>query len=318
MEEEWTEGNTPVFNKAVKEIVSRFFGEQVAEKVVNAVHSSSKDKYTAYRDNRLFTSSCYVLRGSYHHDSPQAISHEQLFQTALDVTSVNKDGGFPRYSKAFTENYFEPYTYRRWQDMGTLMGSNEYGNTYIGYGEYMYHEIAKINIPYIYHRVTLLNLSYRSQLRYFEGTIASQKDRTEASKLRSQFIDFANNKWFKTVTDQPQGDELFALQSKAFKLQDIYDQVNHEIAIADDYQRAENNKMFSLFAAFISIFTLLKQLIFDDDVIKKLVAIFFSSNGEQNTIIFGLLTFLGLTVVFCIALLSNKIKFRFNIEVQRF
>lgn len=324
IEEDW-KTETLTFNRIVDKIITYSFGQKISKTIKSTVfpnnvgckcNKDEEGKFAAYRDNRLFVSSCYALKGEYHHDcSEQVEQHQRFFKTALDVGLVNSDGGFSSYSQDFADDYFEKYTYKRWQDSGTLMGSNEYACSYVGYGDYMYNEIAKVNVPHIYHKVTLLNLSYRTQLRYFEGAIASEKNRSVANALRGEFVDFANNKWFKSVTEKTQGNELFELQSQAFKLQQTYDQVNHEIAIADDYQRNERSGMYALLSAFLSIVGLLlslldRKIIYDglkaviknsNDGLSHMLKQSYIGNNGLAEISLSFVTFLVLVAIFFIA-----------------
>lgn len=152
-----------------------------------------------------------------------------------------------RYESGFMETLMAEHTYRRWDQYSTKIGFSRYSGAflYFGHDENFYRTFESM-----YYQMFLLIVYYRACLIRFSDEIAevakhfpetdkvkqpaAAKFVNELRTLRTHFMKFMNIHWFKEVSHQDQGIELFSIMRKAFDLDDMYGQVKEEIERADD------------------------------------------------------------------------------------
>jgi hypothetical protein len=129
--------------------------------------------------------------------------------------------------------------------LGNYSGYCGYANAYMGFGGFFNNVIAPSHVPYIYGRMLILALFYQMALRHYNRRInhatkqlSDDGETTEFQRLRREFIRFTNSYWFREVSCQVQGIEIFDLQTKALGLDAEYALLKDEMERADEYSGA--------------------------------------------------------------------------------
>jgi hypothetical protein len=204
-------------------------------------------------DDRMFVSVAYGLSGLPPKTEARKREIKRLFSLALyvdheGVTFSNLDGYV--YDPKFTQNLMQQHCLNRWEQLGTHSGYCGYANAYLGFGKFFNSVIAPSHVPYIYGRMLLLALFYQATLRNFNRRVSyatrvlsESGEPKHFRELRKKFILFTNNYWFRDVSNQMQGIEVFDLQTKNLGLEKEYLLIKDEMERADEYAvslRTEN------------------------------------------------------------------------------
>ncbi|EIJ43894.1 hypothetical protein BegalDRAFT_3068 [Beggiatoa alba B18LD] len=221
-------------------------------------------------DDRMFVSVAYGLSGTLPKTQFAKDEVKRLFSLALYVDHKNlvfSDCQEYAYDSEFTKNLLKQHTLSRWEENGTYSGCCSYANAYMGFGGFFSHVIAPSHVPFIYGRMLLVSLFYQMTLRHYNRRIShatealSTQNKTENFReLRKKFILFTNNYWFREVTNQTQGIEVFELQTKNLGLEKEYALIKDEMERADEYAVTLQTKNFNKAAFWFALVTLFVTL----------------------------------------------------------
>jgi hypothetical protein len=233
----------------VIELLARFFTRK--DWPVAAVREELKRRLDYISDDRMYVNVAYGLSGLAPRtgDANAWNEHERLYSFALYVDIPGADGfdslGGWAYDPAFTKQLMQVHGLDRWRGLGTRSGYTVYSNVYLGYGWFFNNIVAPNHVPYVYGRMLVLALFYQASLRYYQRRVTlatpevlEQEIPYRGSALketRRQFIEFTNNYWFREITSQIQGREIFARQIAALELEKEYDLVKDEMERADEF-----------------------------------------------------------------------------------
>jgi hypothetical protein len=210
----------------------------------NADEKQLRERLDYLPNDRMVVSPAYGLAGQ----SLKPADMKRLFSLALyvDRASDTYDGldGYA-YEPKFVNELLEKDSLGRWIGLGNYSGCCGYANAYLGFGGFFNNVIAPSHIPYIYGRMLTLALFYQMALRHYNRRInyatkqlSEDEKTTEFQRLRKQFIRFTNSYWFREVTSQVQGIEIFNLQTQALELEAEYSLIKDEMERADEYSNA--------------------------------------------------------------------------------
>ncbi len=217
-------------------------------------------------DDRMFACVAYGLSGLEPKTEQGKAELTRLFSLALYVD--HKGGTFESameyaYDAEFTQALMQTHTLNRWQQLGTYSGYCSYANAYMGFGWFFNAIIAPSHVPFIYIRMMLLGLFYQMTLRHYKRRVGYETEalslysKADAFRdLRKKFILFNNNYWFREVTNQTQGIEVFNLQIKALELDKDYNLIKDEMERADEYAQSVKANRFNVIATVFVIITL--------------------------------------------------------------
>lgn len=200
-------------------------------------------------DDRMYVNLAYGFAG------PRPISKagEEAFRRAFALALYvdrEKDGwasqGGYAYDRAFVLEGLQSDTYRRWAGVGTLFGFTGYSAAAMGFGATFNGPIARVHLPFIYDRMILLALFYEASLVYFQRRITVATVELEPfahfdaitrdfGNIHKAFIEFTNDHWFRRLTHQTQGVELFDLMTEKLGLADKYALVKDKLERVDDF-----------------------------------------------------------------------------------
>ena len=131
-------------------------------------------------------------------------------------------------SKKMTRKLISESTYDRWVEWGTLFGMSRYSfvaitGTWFGKNRLLPH------IQTMYFQIFTLLLAYRSSVIKFADEIQNTTDKddlevvAETKQLYKRYLNFLNKLYFKEVTAQDQGIEIY---NQAMKIMDIEKYMN--------------------------------------------------------------------------------------------
>jgi len=127
------------------------------------------------------------------------------------------------HSRYMSKELIKNSTYDRWVEWGTLFGVSRYSFVSLT-GSWYGKKILLPHMQTIYFQIFTLLLAYRATIIKFSDEIQNvteqEEDKlaTETQKIYKKYLNFLNKLYFKEVTAQDQGIELY---NKAMKIMDI-------------------------------------------------------------------------------------------------
>ncbi len=202
-------------------------------------------------DDRMFVSSHITLWGEKPASDAGRAAHQAFFSVALYVDQEGEEhlGGYA-YDPEFVKKQMEQEVLLRWYaHSGNLYGFTSYSNVYMGFGGF-FANTAPRHIHNHYFYMALLALYYRSSMIDYLARLAraskkllkrpnKEECRDDIKKLRKSFIEFTNQYWFREITSQMQGIEIFDYQCQAMNIEREYSEFKEEIERADDFIRMD-------------------------------------------------------------------------------
>jgi len=214
-------------------LLKRFFSDSNEEKL--------KERLRYLPEDRMVVSPAYGLAGQ----PLKQADIKRLFSLALyvdrDISTFDDLDGYA-YDPKFINEWLEKDSLGRWIGLGNYFGYCGYANAYLGFGYFFNNVIAPSHVPYIYGRMLTLALFYQATLRHYNRRInhamkqlSEDRKTTEFQRLRREFIRFTNSYWFRKVSCQLQGIEIFNLQTQALGLEAEYSLMKDEMERAYEY-----------------------------------------------------------------------------------
>ena len=153
-------------------------------------------------------------------------------------------------SKIMCKRLIKYSTYDRWVDYGTLWGISRY--SFVGIGTW---DLMIIHTKTIYFQIMNLLLLYRAMLVYFsdevqdivenirnDKTNKKENIRDKSKQLYGDYLKFLNGLYFKEVTAQEQGIELYKKALKIMEIEEYIKDFDREISELDNYIEIEVEK----------------------------------------------------------------------------
>ena len=135
-------------------------------------------------------------------------------------------------------------TYDRWVDYGTLWGVSRY--SFVGLSSYEpMKEIFMTHTKTMYYQMTVLLLMYKTMMVYFSDKVqdivekydnreSKNKLRDESKKLYTEYLKFLNGLYFKDITSQEQGIELYKKALNVFEIENQIKDFDREMNELDN------------------------------------------------------------------------------------
>jgi hypothetical protein len=215
-----------------------------------------KKAYSPILDDRMTLHTLFCLdnslKESYINDTNgKSEAYRQLFSRILFVDSYGE--GYA-YNDNFMRELLKKHIYDRWTHYGTLHGFCRYADAAVMFSRF---ELLENNFATVYCMMSILALFYRCALIDFaeqssratrlfvkEGKLNSE-DKKHIRDLRKRFIEFSNVWYFKEVTNQDQGIEMFEMQRKSYELDVLFNRVKEDIDSIDEFIRIEQGEQFN-------------------------------------------------------------------------
>jgi len=181
-------------------------------------------------------------------DRTKREAYRQLFSRILFADNYNGYIGGYFYDNGFMRRHMRKHLYTRWEQYGTFHGFCRYADATTMFGTY---ELIPNNFSTVYYMMSIIALYYRCALIDFADQSSSVtkklvKDWTDkdgaAKKLRMDFLEFSNVWYFRELTNQDQGIEMFGMQRQAYELDELYNGVKEEIEKLNAFVEVEQAK----------------------------------------------------------------------------
>lgn len=229
-------------------IASLFFGQSIKN------HLHTLQVY----DDRMFISVAYGLSGPQHDDATlqcikTLIALTDRFADIISPQNQTTGLGYP-YDPQSCADLIDSTELGLWNHVGGHYLFNDMVNGYLSSGSFFREIIATKHIPYIYDRMLVQALLYQASLRHYDQQLTlltkqaldnGAKSQPALKKNQQEFIQFTNQYWFKELTNQMQGKEIFRLQQQGLQLQSYYQQIETELTRTHDYRLADNSENIS-------------------------------------------------------------------------
>ena len=219
-------------------------------------------------DDRMFVISMYINDTLVKKLSHQHIKKERVFNTlqkTFDKYNYENNDWWYKYifvdgddktcqSKYMTKEFIKNSTYDRWVEYGTLFGVSRYSFVAVT-GSWYGKEILLPHIQTMYFQIFSLLLAYRATIIKFSDDIqdATKDDDKlfdKTKKVYKNYINFLNKLYFKEVTAQDQGIELYNQAIKVMDIdkymQDLDNEINELHSYTDMLEEKKSNKMMNL------------------------------------------------------------------------
>jgi len=189
------------------------------------------------------------------------------FQDSFWYKYLFVDSGEPMcQNNKMKKKLIKKHTYYRWQQYGTLYGVSRYSLVLLTNEDDFAKESLHVHLRTIYARMIELVLVQRASILKFSEEVTRVSKLSEKRKrdnmvrqisaLYNSYIRFVNQIYFREVSAQEQGIELYELMCKTFELKEQIEDLDNEIGElhqyvlhADDKTQNENARLLNLIAA---------------------------------------------------------------------
>lgn len=212
---------------------------------------------------------------------------------ATDIKTVDKDGKVPFvysdlwYKHLFVDNGSDPTckndemkkrlleksTYCRWQKDGTLYGLSRYSMVALTNAQWFAKNVLAMHMRTIYSRMFELVILQRASMLRFSGEVTkvsalkgddNKKISERIASLYKEYIRFINQIYFRSVTAQDQGIEMYEMLLRQFdsiaQIKDLDEEISelHQyVSLVNDQRRNENGEILNILATIFLPATLL-------------------------------------------------------------
>ncbi len=151
------------------------------------------------------------------------------------------DGGSTTcQNRTMLSRLIEQSTYPRWSDYGTLYGVTRYSFMLLTKNDWFAQNILNLHIRTMYYQMATLLLAYRAMILYFSDRVtATLKSADGAQELQKDYLEFTNRIYFKELTAQEQGIELFDLAREQMRLDQYLRELDHDINELNSFKQME-------------------------------------------------------------------------------
>ena len=251
-----------------KENLSRLKDNLLPKYITNLIENNFKNENKPLRpiiDDRMFVISQYnnddcINRLKKYDESNGYIYENDDFW--YEYIFVDGDGKTCQ-SKYMTKEFIKNSTYDRWIEWGTLFGISRYSFVAVT-GSWYGKEILLPHTQTMYFQIFSLLLAYRASIIKFSDDIQNVTNTSkneisnETQKLYKKYLNFLNKLYFKEVTAQDQGIELY---NQAIKIMDIdkyikdldneINELHNYIDMLEEKQRNDNLEFISNIGAIL-------------------------------------------------------------------
>ncbi len=213
---------------------------------------STKIKIEPVVDDRMFTM-CWYFNNKM---SKNKIAEQQGFEQFVKSDEWHQylyvDGGTSTcQNDKMQKDLLEKNTYQRWQKWGTLYGMTKYSFMAISEEEGFPKDVALPHFRTIYTRIVELNLVQRASILKFSAEVTHLSSLAEKNKQKladsigdfyKSYIRFVNQIFFREVTAQEQGIELYDMLQENMRIKDQVKDLDREIEELHNYASLLDDK----------------------------------------------------------------------------
>lgn len=245
--------------------VQNIYLSNIIRQLLDSTQFSHKNKdYWPIVDDRMYTHSYYdISENEYYKANTKFIKDlKKQFKNELDKPEVSTSAKI-WYQMIFIDSdspacandqminkLIDESTYQRWSDFGGLYGFSRYSSAFIS--NYSAVPYVRDYFATMYYQIALLLFFYRGSLLSFSeriiqiSKIIKEKNAiAKLQKLHEDFLLFENKYWFKEVTAQDQGIELFDLWESKMRNHALLNDVKQGIQELYTYFDSQREKKTS-------------------------------------------------------------------------
>jgi len=193
---------------------------------------------THLTDDRMFTLCWYPDPGL--SDELKTISNQKYgYLTSkkwYELIFCDSNQNLTCQNDAMLQEHIQKYTYERWVDYGTLYGITRDCLFCLTDREYFAKNLILPHMQSIYYQMSVLCLAQRASIQKFSYDLGNIKHteldsqtKRDSLELQKQYLRFNNKLYFKEVTDQIQGIEMYQKMQKAMNIENVANQLDREI-----------------------------------------------------------------------------------------
>ncbi len=223
--------------------------------------SYSNGDYWPLVDDRMYCHTYYDIFATHEYPLNGHFLNllKNYFREPLDKREINDageiwymmifiDSDYPTCGNRFMINdLIDSSTYKRWTDWGGFYGFSRYSSAFISNSHAV--PYFKDHFESMYYQLALILFFYRGSLLSFSERaieiakkIKSSSSIKELQKLQEDFLLFENKYWFKEVTAQDQGIEIFDLWESKMRNNILLSDVKEGIVELFEYFDAKREK----------------------------------------------------------------------------
>lgn len=218
-------------------------------------------------------------------DKTDKINYELENDFLYKYVFVDNGNDLTCQNKAMKYDLLQKALYMRWQKYGTMYGVSRYSFVALTDGESFAKNVLSMHVRTIYSRMLELVIIQRASILRFSGEVArvsalKGKDDKEMAKrissLYKEYIRFVNQVYFRSVTAQDQGIELYDMLLKQFdtnaQIKDLDNEIGelHQYAtLLIDQRRNETAEWLNWVAAILLPATLMTGIFGMNQVCEK-------------------------------------------------
>lgn len=194
--------------------VMKLLGEAL---FTQSLHDREKFYIQPIVDDRMFVMSWYG------NDSvAEKLKNSYRFSCSwYEYVFVDKEGDCSAQNNMMKKELLKEATYDRWSEYSTLFGMSRYSFVCISGAPFI-----EIHMRTIYFQMTTLLLAIRTSILRFSDEVAAvaaletQEEEQRLQELYQKYLSFFNRLYFKEVTHQDQGIELYDIGLKQMRIPD--------------------------------------------------------------------------------------------------
>ena len=154
-------------------------------------------------------------------------------------------------SNKMQKKLIDEVTYDRWMNNGTLYGISRYSMVSLTDRSWFATNILRVHIETIYYQMAILLLAQRASILRFSDEVSAlsdidEKDDKEVAKkisiLYKAYIRFVNKLYFREVTPQEQGIEMYEIAQNVMNIKRDIKDLDNEIAELHSYMNMIEEK----------------------------------------------------------------------------
>lgn len=244
-------------------------------------------------DDRMFTMCIY--RNSRISESIKLTGKKEYINKNFWYQYIFIDNGYPTCNdKGMFKELLKKSTYTRWENHGTLYGISRYSFVVL-IDETENTNFLMSHFNNMYYEMVLLTLTQRASILRFSDEISkistlSEKDALiNVKKLQKYYIQFSNNIYFREVTAQEQGIELYNKLTEMMEIESDIKRLGEEIDDIYKYTSIISNESTS------NILNVIAYLGIGLNICNFVISL--SSKMANNDVVFNLIWFSERTIL---------------------
>ncbi|MDY0403675.1 CorA family divalent cation transporter [Sulfurovum sp.] len=229
-----------------------YIQKMLGEKFTSAEAEKEKIHVEPIIDDRMFVISMYMnddiadeMKAYDAKEQTYAYENDAFWYKYIFVDGSDKTC----QSQHMTKVLIKESTYDRWVEWGTLYGISRYSFVALT-GEWFGKNRLAPHMRTMYYQIFTLLLAYRASILKFSRRVADLKlaastlehIQEEAAEIYRDYIDFQNNLFFREVTAQDQGIEIYTQALGVMRIEKYLKDLDSEIAELHNYIEMKTEK----------------------------------------------------------------------------